>query len=278
MIAKHGNRASTSKSGSAELLQSTKPIAPNLEAIVPNTLAKVYETSNYAFLFAPVFHPGMRYVGPIRKELGWRTIFNLLGPLSNPVDCASDPREELLLEARVIGVARKDLGPAFAEALQLSGARKAMVVCGNEDLDELSCAGPTHCWRLTPSPDSVTVSIQNFTLTPADFGFPLHPLSTVGPGKLPSENAETFVSILSGQVPEDDPILHFVLINTAALLVVSGICEVERSDMGTGDDGAVINEIGPGGGRWKEGVRRARWAIKHGAALQQWHNFVKATT
>jgi anthranilate phosphoribosyltransferase len=276
MIAKHGNRASTSKSGSADLLQSTKPQAPSLEAILPSTLAKIYETTNYAFLFAPVFHPGMRYVGPIRKELGWRTIFNLLGPLSNPVDCATDPTEEPLLEARVIGVARKDLGHAFAEALHLSGSRKAMVVCGDEDLDELSCAGPTHCWRITPTTASPS-SIQSFSLSPADFGFPLHPLSTVGPGKLPSENAETFVRILSGRVPDDDPILHFVLINTAALLVVSGICDADSSNMGEGDDGLVIKEVGPGNGRWKEGVRRARWAIKHGAALQQWHNFVQAT-
>lgn len=76
---------------------------------------------------------------------------------------------------------------------------------------------------------------------------------------------------------DDDPILDFVLINTAALFVVSGICEAETSNMGHGDDGVVITERGPGGGRWKEGVRRARWAIKSGEALRQWEAFVEVT-
>jgi anthranilate phosphoribosyltransferase len=280
LIAKHGNRASTSKSGSADLLQSTKPTAPKLNNIDTSTLAEIYSHSNYAFLFAPIFHPGMRYVAPIRKELGWRTIFNLLGPLSNPVDTTSSTsaQQSPLLEVRLIGVARRDLGPAFADALRLSGARKAMVVCGDEDLDELSCAGPTHCWRLTgDDPDGGRGSVQYFSLSPEDFGFPTHPLADVQPGKGPEENAEIFLRILGGELAEDDPLMHFVLINTAALFVVSGICEADKSDMGSGDDGAVITERGPGGGRWKEGVRRAIWAIKSGAAKKEWQKFTTAT-
>ena len=118
MLSKHGNRASTSKSGSADLLNSTLPTAPDLMAIKPETLSRIYERCNYAFLFAPVFHPGMKFVAPIRKELGWRTIFNLLGPLTNPV--------EGNIEARLLGVARRDIGPVFAEALKMSGAQKAL--------------------------------------------------------------------------------------------------------------------------------------------------------
>lgn len=283
MLAKHGNKASTSKSGSADLLQATTPISPVLDNIVPSTLAKVYAKTNYAFLFAPVFHPGMKWVGPIRKELGWRTIFNLLGPLSNPVDSANDPSGpgsgvESLLEARVIGVARRDLGPNFADALRLSGSRKAMVVCGDEELDELSCAGPTHCWRLVADGSiENTVSILYFTLTPADFGFPTHALSEVKPGNEPAENARIFQSILRGELEDDDPLMHFVLINAAALFVISGVCEANSSSMGDGDDGQVVTDRGPGGGRWLEGVRRARWAIKHGAALREWERFVSAT-
>jgi anthranilate phosphoribosyltransferase len=283
MIAKHGNKASTSKSGSADLLQSTQPTAPILDNIVPSTLAKVYQKSNYAFLFAPVFHPGMRWVGPIRKELGWRTIFNLLGPLSNPVDSTNDTRAtessgESLLEARVIGVARRDLGPNFAEALRLSGSRKAMIVCGDEELDELSCAGPTHCWRLAEDPSAGNeVKISYFTLSPADFGFPLHSLSEVRPGEGPEENAKVFSRILHGELDDNDPLIHFILINAAALFVISGICEADTSAMGNGDDGKVITERGPGSGRWKEGVRRARWAIKQGAALSEWERFVAVT-
>ncbi|RYP79659.1 hypothetical protein DL770_006579 [Monosporascus sp. CRB-9-2] len=266
LLAKHGNRASTSKSGSADLLMSVQPQPPQLPRIKPSTIADVYARTNYAFLFAPVFHPGMRYVAPIRRELGWRTIFNLLGPLSNPVDDA--------IEARVLGVARDDLGPVFAEALRMSGSRKGLVVCGREQLDEISCAGPTLCWQLVEedpsSPDNNKISIQHFELTPADFGLSAHPLSTVSPGKEPRENAEILRRILRGELPPDDPILEFVLMNTAALFVVSGICEAETSSMGSGDDGQVVKERGPGGQRWKEGVRRARWAIATGEAWRQW--------
>ncbi|KAF2668011.1 anthranilate phosphoribosyltransferase [Microthyrium microscopicum] len=266
LIAKHGNRASTSRSGSADLLQSTLPTAPLLDAITPSSLSKLYSKTNYAFLFAPIFHPGMRFVAPIRKELGWRTIFNLLGPLANPLDCAG----ETLLEARVIGVARRDVGPAFAESLKLAGAKRALVVCGDEELDELSCAGPTHCWQV-----SGNAEIEYFMLHPSHFGFPSHPLSEVGGGKEPGENAETLMRILRGEMGEEEALMHFVLINTAALLVISGICEADTS--GEGDEGTVIMERGPGNGRWKEGVRRARLAIKSGRALQEWTRFVEAT-
>lgn len=291
-LSKHGNRSSTSKSGSADLLDSTQPRAPVISAVTPATLEEIYGSTNYAFLFAPIFHPAMKYVAPIRKELGWRTIFNLLGPLTNPV--------EALIEARVIGVARRDVGPVFAEVLKLAGARKALVICGNEDLDELSCAGPSNCWmlkeRLNPefrgpkdeadedyttsdddAPPRTIVEIENFEVSPEDFGLPRHALTEVSPGKEAHENAEVLMRLLKNELPPDDPILHFVLINTAALFVVSGICEADESNMGLGDDGKVITERGPGGCRWKEGVRRARWAIESGEALKQWEAFVEVT-
>lgn len=291
LVGKHGNRASTSKSGSADLLASTTPPAI-INAVSPSTIESVYSTSNYAFLFAPVFHPGARYIAPIRRELGWRTIFNLLGPLANPVDA--------VIEARVIGVARRDLAPTFAEALKMAGVKKALVICGAEDLDELSCAGVTYCWQLVERPnpqfrgskdaadDDFTTSddeapprtiveIEAFTIEPADFGLPAHPLKDVSPGKEPIENAAILQKLLNNELPPDDPILHFVLMNTAALFVTSGICEADTSDMGAGDDGKVITERGPGGGRWKEGLRRARWAVTSGAAIAQYRNFVEAT-
>ncbi|KAI9691860.1 MAG: anthranilate phosphoribosyltransferase [Bathelium mastoideum] len=282
VIAKHGNRASTSKSGSADLLESTTPRPAKLAAITPDRLPSLYEKTSYAFLFAPHFHTSMRYVAPIRKELGWRTIFNLLGPLANPVHNTG------LIEARVVGVARRDLGRTFAEALRLSGARKAMVVCGEEELDELSCAGCTLCWRLVERSKSTTtqhdqdrdgadVDIEEFTLSPADFGLASHALADVSPGKEPHENAEILLQILRNQLSPDNPILQFVLINAAALVVVSGLCDANESQMGSGDDGSVVSERGPGGGRWKEGVRRVRWAIESGAALREWEAFVAAT-
>ena len=292
LIAKHGNRASSSTSGSADLLQAIAPKAPDIEAVTAETLSRIYEKSNYAFLFAPKFHTGMKHVAAIRKELGFRTIFNLLGPLANPV--------EGLIEARIVGVAKQDLLPIFAESLRLSGANKVLVVCGAENLDEISCAGITHCRRIskTQNPKSnikgdnqeeddstsdeegetkAVAEIDQFALRPADFGLPSHPLSEVSPGKLPRENAETLMKLLRNEMPEDDPVLVFVLINTAALFAISGICDADSSNMGHGDDGHVIRETGPGGLRWKEGVRRARWAIESGQALASLNAFIEAT-
>lgn len=285
LLSKHGNRASTSTSGSADLLQSIPPRSPKLEAINSKTLPLMYQRSNYAFLFAPIFHPGMRHVAPIRKELGAnkiRTIFNILGPLVNPVSAD--------IEARIVGVAEKGLGPVFAEALMLNGATKGMVVCGAESLDEISCAGKTYCWRLTNEPISgrsledaedgsmdkhYEAAHEEFELEPLDFGLSAHPLSDVAGGKSPQENAEILLKLLENKLPKDDPILDFVLINTAALFAISGICNAETSSMGFGDDGRVIKETGPGGLRWKEGVRRARWAIEGGQALSSLQKFIE---
>lgn len=249
-------------------------------------LASIYERTNYAFLFAHVFHPGMRFVAPVRKELGWRTIFNTLGPLANPVESS--------IEARIMGVASQDMGAVFAEALVLGGASKAMVVCGLENLDEISCAGPTSCWRIVDNQkaesgaeedessgdetmSSADVAIEHFTLTPEDFGLPRHPLSAVGPGNGPHENAAILTRLLNNEMSPDDPILHFVLLNAAALFVISGLCDADSSNVGDGDDGQVIAEKGPGGGRWKEGVRRSRWALRSGKAWKMWQGFVEAT-
>ncbi len=210
----------------------------------------------------------MKFVAPIRKELGWRTIFNLLGPLANPL--------EGMIEARLIGVARRDLGRTFAEAFMMTGARKAIVACGAEDLDEVSCAGDTYIWMIKED-SAGEVGIEDFVVHPRDFGLPTHPLSEVSPGKEPKENAAILTRILKDELDKEDPIIHFVLMNTAALLVASGICEAETSNMGPGDNGNVIKERGPGGQRWKEGVRRARWAIQSGDAWRQWGAFTKAT-
>ncbi|PHH88537.1 hypothetical protein CDD83_7417 [Cordyceps sp. RAO-2017] len=269
LVSKHGNRASTSKSGSADMVNCMKPRAPVISAVRPDTLAKVYSRTNYSFLFAPVFHTGMRYVAPIRRQLPWRTIFNNLGPLANPVDG--------VLEARVIGVGRRELGPPFCEALRSAGCRKALIVCGEEELDEISCAGPTLCWMLKEASDGGQVEMEHFKIEPRDFGVGSHPLSQVSPGMEAVENAGILKRILCGELADDDPLVEFVLINTAALFVVSGICEADRSDMGHGDDGQVVTERGPAGQRWKEGVRRAKWAIKSGEAWKQWQAFVDVT-
>ncbi|GAB7348636.1 hypothetical protein MBLNU459_g7008t1 [Dothideomycetes sp. NU459] len=283
MIAKHGNNASTSKSGSADLLLAAAD-PPVIAATTEATLPTIYTRTNYAFLYAREWHSGMRHVAPVRKQIPFRTIFNLLGPLANPVHNSG------LIEARILGVAKRDMGAVFAESLRLSGAQKALVVCGAEDLDELSCAGPSHCWMLQSGRDDgggggdgdgdgdvSATRVVPFTVEPADFGLSPHPLSAVAGGKSPAENAEILARILDGSIAPDDPVLTFVLINTAALLVTAGVCDADSSAMGPGDDGNVITERGPGGGRWKEGVRRARWCIQSGVAKREWDAFVKVT-
>ncbi|KAK5120995.1 hypothetical protein LTR85_005779 [Meristemomyces frigidus] len=280
LMAKHGNNSSTSLSGSADLLQHAQPKAPVISATTETTLPQIYEKSNYAFLYAREWHPGMKYAATVRKEVPVRTIFNFLGPLANPV------HDTGLVEARILGVARKDIGSNFAEALRLGGARKAFVVCGDENLDEFSCAGPTHCWWIHETDQTVVdedggeqkqVEITRLTMSPEDFDLPRHPLSEVHGGKGPAENAVILMKILRNELPEDHPVLTFVLINTACLITVSGVCEADESHMGPGDDGKVVKERGPGGLRWKEGLRRARWGITSGAALKQWEGFVEAT-
>ena len=267
LLSKHGNRASSSTSGSADLLQAIPPTGPKIETVTAQTLPSVYEDSSYAFLFAPKFHSGMRHVAPVRRELGIRTIFNVLGPLANPVEGS--------IEARLVGVAEQSMGPIFAEALRLSGARKAMIVCGAENLDEISCAGKTYCWRLYE--EKAEVKVEGFELEPLDFGLPPHPLSEVAGGKLPGENARILVDLLENKLGKDNPVLHFVLINTAALFAIAGLCEDRDGQRDEHDAEQVIRERGPGGQRWKEGVRLARRAIESGEALRSLQRYIEVT-
>ncbi|KAI4258233.1 MAG: hypothetical protein LQ352_001286 [Teloschistes flavicans] len=292
LISKYGNRAASSNSGSADLLQAIKPKPPAINSVTAETLPRMYERSTYAFLFAQAFYSGLRIVAPIRKKMGSKTIFNLLGPLTNPI------HENI--EARVVGVAEIKLGLLFAEALSINGARKTLVVCGHEQLDEISCAGKTSCWRIVERPNPAfhepksdedkdlatndedgrprtLVDIQQFTIEPSDFGLQRHQLSEVSPGKNAEQNAAILMRLLRDELPRDDPVLEFVLLNTAALFAISGICDGDTSDMGHGDNGKVILETGPGGLRWKEGVRRARWAVESGRALASLDAYVEAS-
>ena len=267
ILSKHGNRASSSTSGSADLLAAVHPRGPNVEAVTCKSLPHIYRHSSYAFLFAPIFHPSMKYVASLRKDLGISTIFNILGPLVNPVeDC---------IEARIVGVAKKEMGPTFAEALRMSGARKAMVVCGAENLDEISCAGKTFCWRLAEKDGETT--IDTFELEPADFDLPTHPLSEVAGGKSPAENAEILMDLLANKLSDDDPVLHFVLMNAAALFAIAGLCECSDKTVNTNTLDGVVEERGPGGQKWKEGVRIARQAINEGLALNSFIKYIEAT-
>lgn len=136
-------------------------------------------------------------------------MFNVLGPLINP----ARPR------GMVLGVAERELGPTFAQSLSNGGVQRALVVCGAEGLDEISCAGETYAWELIDN------QVTEKVLHPEQFGLQVHPLSSVA-GGTPAENAETFKLLLTSgdNIPERlTPVLHFVLMNAAALLMVAGV-------------------------------------------------------
>lgn len=126
----HGNKAATSSSGSADILLS---LGIPILSLPPTSLPLLSSKSSFLFLFAPLYHPAMSILAPIRKQLPFPTIFNLLGPLINPARPG----------AMVVGVHSKELGEMFVEAIRLLGVESAWVVCGKEGLDEISCAGET---------------------------------------------------------------------------------------------------------------------------------------
>lgn len=162
----------------------------------------------FTFILAPHYHPALAMIAPYRKALPFRTMFNVLGPIINP----ARPR------GMVVGVAEPELGHTYAQSIRAGGVERALVVCGFEKLDEISCAGQTHVWELKDG------QITPGTISPADFGLDAHPLSEVA-GGTPTENAETFKLLLTSgpNIPSRlKPVLDFVLINAAALLVVSG--------------------------------------------------------
>lgn len=202
----HGNGASTSSSGSADVLRALGCVFTPPRAGGPSTVPDI----PLVFLLAPHYHPALASLGPARRALPFRTLFNALGPLLNP----ARPRGML------VGVAEPALGPPYVAALRAAGVRRGFVVCGAEGLDEISCAGDTHAWELREDG-----TVRERTLHPtADFGLPTHSLAGVR-GASPAENAATLRALITAgsDIPDRlTPTLHFVLLNAAALLVVAG--------------------------------------------------------
>ncbi|GAA5881195.1 hypothetical protein JCM16303_004838 [Sporobolomyces ruberrimus] len=230
-VFKHGNKAATSSSGSADILLS---LGCPVTTLPPTSIPSLSRSSSFLFLFAPLYHPAMVHLAPIRKQLPFPTIFNALGPLINPVK----PKR------LIVGVHSEYLGKVFAEALRLGGVEKAWVVCGKEGLDEISIAGETHVWEVQGDSE-----IRYFTVSPSQFGLSSHPLSSVT-GGTPHENSELLLSLLRGELPTTNPVENFVVLNAAALLLVSGV---------VGDE--------------KEGVEMARKCLRDGGALRALEKF-----
>jgi anthranilate phosphoribosyltransferase len=236
-VAKHGNRAVTSQTGSADVLEALG-IPVDLS---PKAAATALRTHRFAFLHAPSLHPAMKAVMPVRRALGVRTVFNIIGPLTNPAGAS----------AQVMGVYAPHLVPIVAEAMALLGARHAFVVHGDKEinlaainktghkngLDELSISGPSHLAEVHNG--IVTLS----TITPGDAGLQLAPRDTLQGGNAQT-NAAILTAIFSG---EQGPRRDIVLLNAAAVLVAADLAP----DIPTGialaakaiDTGAVTSLI-----------------------------------
>lgn len=198
-VAKHGNRAITSACGSADVLEA---LGVRID-LPPAVICACIEEVGIGFLFAQAHHPAMRHVGPIRKELPFRSIFNCLGPLTNPAGAGS----------QLVGVYEPRLVPLVAEALRQLGCERALVVHGLDGLDELSTLGKSLIAEVRG--DTVTCSEKS----PEDFGLRAAAAQDLAPGANASENAAITRSVLSGA---PGPRREIVLLNAAAALVAAG--------------------------------------------------------
>lgn len=196
-VAKHGNRSVSSQSGSADVLEE---LGVNIE-LPPEKVEKCLFETNFGFLFAPLFHPAMKYAIAPRREIGIRTIFNILGPLTNPANA----------KRQILGVFADKLTEPLASVLGNLGAIDAMVVHGEDGLDEITICDGTRVSRYKDG------KVETFYITPEDFGFNRATInSLIGGDK--KKNAEITLSILNGQ---KGPRRDIVVMNSAAAIIVS---------------------------------------------------------
>ena len=197
-VAKHGNRAITSRSGSADLIEALGiPLDPGPEAV-----ARSIRETGFGFMFAPAYHPAMKHAMPIRRELPMRTIFNLLGPLSSPAR----------VRRQLLGVADPSLVPLIAGALSRLETVRALVVHGADGSDELSLAGPNHAVLVEDG------QVRELVIDAADHGLARAPLAALTGGDAQLNSAIT-LSVLGG---EPGPARDVVLLNAGAALFVAG--------------------------------------------------------
>lgn len=201
-VAKHGNRSITSACGSADLLEALGVAVDSEPAVVERCLAEAH----FGFLFAPRFHPAMKAAAPIRKELGVPTIFNLLGPLTNPAG----------VRHQVVGVADGAKMELYAQALKALGGVRALVVRGQDGQDELSTTGPTDVVEFNTKIDPQRVA--RYTLVPETFGIRPVRLEEIR-GGTSAENARIALDVLAGKA---GAVREAVLLNAAAALYVAG--------------------------------------------------------
>lgn len=201
-VAKHGNRAASSKAGAADTLEAVGLNLAKAGEMAEQTLPDL----GIAFLFAQAHHPALKAVMPIRRAIGRRTIFNLLGPIANPAG----------VSRQLIGIANPDHVPVYRDAMQLLGMERVMIVAGMEGLDELSIAGPSRV--ATIGLDGIGLDGIRDEVTPEDAGLPRHPLDAIRGGD-PAFNAAALRRLLDG---EQGAYRDAVLLNAAGALIVAG--------------------------------------------------------
>ncbi len=229
-VAKHGNRSVTSRCGSADVLEA---LGVNV-AVSSDVMGRSLDRVGIAFLFAPRLHPCLKFVGPVRSEIGFRTIFNLLGPLANPAGA----------DRQLLGVCRDGLRRPMAESLVALGVRRALVVWGEDGLDEITLCGATRVSEVCEG------WIRDYEIRPQDFGFRLCRPEEISGGDLRT-NSDIILGILSGK---PGPARDVVVLNAAAAIFLSGLA----SD-------------------FKEAARRAETAIDDGSAMKKLEALIAVT-
>ncbi|WP_027417495.1 anthranilate phosphoribosyltransferase [Aneurinibacillus terranovensis] len=229
-IAKHGNRAVSSKSGSADVLEA---LGVSI-TLTPEEATRCLEETNLCFLFAPQYHQAMKHAVEPRKQIGFRTVFNLLGPLTNPAGA----------DRQLIGIYDHNLGHKVAEVLAEMGVKRALVVTGEDGLDEISISGPTHVVELDHG------TIADYRIEPDIFGLPTYPLQAVAGGAA-DLNAKIIRAVLNG---EKGAYRDIVLLNAGAALYLN----------------EQVSSIG-------EGVKQARDVIDSGKAKQKLQQLIEVT-
>lgn len=201
-VAKHGNRSFSSRSGSADVLEA---LGVRID-LTPDAMGRVLSEAGIVFMFAPLLHPAMRHVAPVRRELGIPTIMNLLGPLTNPAG----------VRRQVVGVADPELLPLIGEALRTLGHERALVVHGVVGMDELSPLGPTQIVELANG------ELREYAVEPQQAGLPEGRVEELVGGE-PAENARVIRQVLEGE--RRDTARSVVLLNAAAGLLVADVVD-----------------------------------------------------
>ena len=222
-VAKHGNRAVSSASGSADVLEA---LGFDLE-LEPDRIAQSIDELGFGFIFAPAHHPGFRHAAPVRKELGVRTVFNVLGPLTNPAGA----------RAQVVGVYSPELAPVIADVLSRLGARRAYVVHGAAGIDELSPAGPNLVYEVEDG------SVRSRTIDPSDLGVERCRPEALR-GGTPAENAAAIRAVFAGEAGAHR---DAVLLNAAGAIAAAGhahdLAEGIALARGAVDSGAAAERL-----------------------------------